>query len=770
MEMICVAVLVLPVLVGAWWLWRRRRRTASRSNEHETEKETKNKVTVTETETDGKNMAVEKNTTYRVAWTDYEGRACRVDIVDLETVSPAVKTLEPGQNPFVSKMADDDDPLKPLRSGSGTISVVANFEVMKLFDMTSGHRYRVVVYRSGAVVWQGWLKGESLSQDYESAKSEFSLGCVDDIEALGCWDMTQKDETINGFPFVGDMGLQFVWRILAECFAHVSGTGGTPPLTFDFPVDGSVELWQLRALVSRGLFFDSVTFDNDEDEEKKKRLYDSMTCKEALEIVCTSFGWSCQAMGSRIIFSMPRVSGDYFVTSMESLYKGGLEGYRYAIGEVAPTSMGDHEVSQYPGVHKINVRAELKKNTDLLPSLEDAMEFVKDEGTVTRELTVRAITYKSNSGKVVLQGYKMTTTKADPKLPTDYDIATAEYGASDYFTFTTPEYSGPYLKEGNLIVGLTKEDSYTPDESKKNYDFKVGYAFTLLPPVYKTSSRWYNLMPYGDMIKFCPMVTLTGEQVALQGGALILNANVASMQDKTEQDSWLILNLPVSVRIGDYYYDKANKTWTTDKVIFHATLEDSLGASVDDDKTLEMPYNGASGLIMPIDRMLSGVVELCIYPMQLKGSSVYLTRRRIIVYGLSLKHQDEDTTLAKDLPDHYNYTKYLEHWQDDTKTVSVKMHSRRDGQNGLGQLYVLDSADELTAVEKIDGKRPEQTLLNRYVDLFGRVRQMVTVTAKQDDEMRPNRVWTDANGKKWTPLAATKVNWRTGAGEYLFVD
>lgn len=267
-----------------------------------------------------------------------------------------------------------------------------------------------------------------------------------------------------------------------------------------------------------------------------------------------------------------------------------------------------------------------------------------------------------------------------------------------------------------------------------------------------------------------PMVTLRGEQVALIGGALVLNANIASMAHKKTADNWLINSLLVSVRIGEYYYDRANKTWTTDRVVFDALLEDSLGASIDDDKTLEMPYTGASGLIMPIDRMLSGVVELCIYPPVLYKDSVRLTWRRFIVYGLSLKHQDEDTTLAKDLPDHYNYTKYLEHWQDDTKTVSVKMHSRRDGQNGLGQLYVLDAADELSAVEKIDGKRPEQALLNRYVDMFGRVRQMVTVTAKQDDEMRPNRLWTDANGKKWVPLSATKVNWRTGVGEYLFVD
>lgn len=767
--MVAICIAVFALLAGAWRYMRRKRRTALGSRGQETEKETESKVT--ETEKDGKNMAVEKNTTYMVAWTDYEGRACRADIVDLETVSPVVKTLEPGQNPFVSKMADDDDPLKPLRSGSGTISVVANFEVMKLFDMTSGHRYRVVVYRSEAVVWQGWLKGESLSQDYESAKSEFSLGCVDDIEALGCWDMTQKDETINGFPFVGDMGLQFIWRILAECFAHVSGTGGTPPLTFEFPTDGSVELWQLRALVSRGLFFESVTFDNDEDEEEKKRLYDSMTCKEALEIVCTSFGWSCQAMGSRIIFSTPRVSGDYYVTSMESLYKGGLEGYRYAIGEVAPTSMGDHEVSQYPGAHKINVRAELKKNTDLLPSLEDAMEFVTDEGTVTRELTVRAITYKSNSGKVVLQGYKMTTTKEAPKLATDYDIAKAEYGASDYFTVREPDVVNNYQKVGCMIVGLTKEDSYTPDDTKKNYEFKTGLGFNIFYPVYRTASGDTPMTPSKAVRGGLPMVTLRGEQVALSGGALVLNANIGSMAHKKTADNWLINSLLVSVRIGEYYYDRGNKTWTTDKVVFDALLEDSLGASIDDDKTLEMPYTGASGLIMPIDRMLSGEVELCIYPPVLYRDSVRLTWRRFIVYGLSLKHQDEDTTLAKDLPDHYNYTKYLEHWQDDTKTVSVKMHSRRDGQNGLGQLYVLDSAEEeLIAVEKIDGKRPEQALLNRYVDMFGRVRQMVTVTAKQDDEMRPNRIWTDANGKKWTPLAATKVNWRTGAGEYLFVD
>ena len=71
--MVAICIAVFALLAGAWWFVRRKRHTASVNKGQKTEKEAESKIT--ETEKDGKNMAVEKNTTYRVVWTDYEGRA-----------------------------------------------------------------------------------------------------------------------------------------------------------------------------------------------------------------------------------------------------------------------------------------------------------------------------------------------------------------------------------------------------------------------------------------------------------------------------------------------------------------------------------------------------------------------------------------------------------------------------------------------------------------------------------------------------------------------
>ena len=120
------------------------------------------------------------------------------------------------------------------------------------------------------------------------------------------------------------------------------------------------------------------------------------------------------------------------------------------------------------------------------------------------------------------------------------------------------------------------------------------------------------------------MVTLRGDQVALSGGALILNANIGSMGNKPYEESWLIYNLYVSVRIGNYYYDKFDKTWVPKKIIFATTMEDSEGAKIDDDKTLEMPYNGASGMIIPRPKILFALTSVLAFEKYFESLSVSL--------------------------------------------------------------------------------------------------------------------------------------------------
>lgn len=738
-------------------------------------------------------MAVERQKTYRATWADYNGAAMVLDIIDLETVSSVITPMTVGSDPLKTKRDDDESPLAPLRSGSGTIKLVGTYKFLDNLSISSGHRYRVRLTKDGEVVWVGWLKGEALSQSYASNASDFSLNVVDDIGALDTWKMTQKAMTVNGRPYNYEMNPEGISYILSEIFCHVDSVYSDPEaetadkITFEFPVedvDESGTMWQLTSYLRRGVFFTDKDIDDTEDEDSstKGEFFEAKSCKDALEMICTAMGWTVQSHGLRIVFSSPRGSGQKRVVTFQQLYEETLPTTSEDIGTAAPVPYGEHEMSQYAGVHKVSVKAEMNTPTDVLYSLEDLIEFSSDNGTTKGEgsyrdyFTVRSVNYESKSKFLSLQCYDMElkSSVTEPSSASDYVVTPRSSLPDDWLT---KDKSGIYKASGAMYVGVAKVDSYMPSDEKIDYDLKLGFFFNCPYPGYSSSQYgWIHFIPQNDEAAPYPLVTMRGGIVAFDSGCLVLSADIANWYYDYIYPSWSIKSVPVSIRVGSKYWDSTTESWVAKKTVCYISVSKNEGAAIDNIKTLEMPYSGANGYIMPINTFLSGYVELSIYNAAAykesetgQGTPRYGIFTTYAIYNLSLKYQNTDTESYLDAPNHYNYTRYIDGWEDNSEIATVEIHSSRDNQTSFGQLLVNDGG-VYTPLEQVNGKRPEEWLLGKMAGFFGRSRKMIKVEAKTDMTIKPGDVYTDADGGKWSVLGDVETDWLKGKSTYYMVD
>lgn len=733
---------------------------------------------------------------YRISWEDYQGRACMLRIVDTEEKSSTrVETLVAGMNPFVSHVSDDDDPMVPARAGHATISVVNNYTALGLIEMSSSRRYRVILERTETsvteVVWLGWIKAESLTQDYESSNGEFELDCIDDVEALGCWDMLHNDDTIGGYAFGGGFENVHLSTILAECFAHVNNAAGEGSLVFHFPIEGDYTMWQLWYSVSRGLFFETKDIDS-EDDDKSKSFYEAKTCREAVEEICKAYGWTVQQSGKNIVFSTPMQTGKYAVVNMQELYDAELNGAQEDVDTVTGLApMGSHDIAMYPGVHKVSVKASLTKSEELLPDVEDGIKFLWDAGEWSdpqdENTKVRKLVYESKDGRVLeTYGYKMDNKIARPATVDDINYSEFDWPKSMWAIHYAntperqifPDHTETWLNDGFGICGFGKADKYRTTDNKKNYEFKTGVCFNICYPFSQWGSDNNRQVFSGDLAfrSNKPLLTMRGGIVTFLDGCLSFQASIYSMESGNE--TWMIRTLPVSIKVGNRYYrpDKDDRgenipgqgSWVAQKCVFDLPLNDSLGGAVDDTKTLAMPYDGAVGYIMPISEYLSGNVEVSIYMPELHSVEYW---RRFLVHNISLKHYNEITNIAKKLPNHYNYTKMHDEWADDKVNVEVKLHSSRDKQASAGQIFVPEVYGGYSALEFVPGMtiRPEQLLLNKLESYYGRARKTINLTVKGMDWSLLG-TYNDGKGGKWRMLGATSTDWKTGVCRVMMVD
>lgn len=180
-------------------------------------------------------------------------------------------------------------------------------------------------------------------------------------------------------------------------------------------------------------------------------------------------------------------------------------------------------------------------------------------------------------------------------------------------------------------------------------------------------------------------------------------------------------------------------------------------------KTLDMPYNGADGYVMPIDQSLNGEIILEIHAVRNDGgyAVLLLDNLKVDYFGVEndeQKSDDSENRYAKQTGLSYN----------SEEEISLQMATNNNNKAGYGILS-LDGANVGTMyfAGTDQTARPEMNLVSKGVQLYGRNTEKLTLQLDVTGA-NPHDLLT-RNGKKYV-LASEAVNWQEETGQYIIME
>lgn len=663
-------------------------------------------------------MAVRWTVTFGIG----ETRTGLVKIYD-STFSGAARALTPAAN-ALSLTRGMKDVCTPVANDSGYLRIIDKgllSEDIKDISPAGGLDRPVEFYIDGSLEWRGYISPESYSTPLEGYPCELSFPLVGALQALA--GVTMEDNGVGRQPIAA-----FLVEILTATGYSWAGVRYAEQMS---PLAASLRFSEARLSLSRFNFIRANNSDNIDDPDWTPLVGDSyLTC---LEEICRFFGWTAYTYQDILVLDTLRRD----VTTLKSVTWSMLQdlaGYdmhtlpqtagieREEIGVDDLTWHGyQHRKSVSLGARKVIVTSDDNVSDDVYPRLmfngRQLAVFDLTKTGVVQEVTIHARMRYLDTVKepVTLHAYRLIdgqVTEVSWRVPQDADIT---------------------LPAGSIVTADTWKDDAQAG--------KVNYQYSNYIRLSSDINIYANLTHYeGDI----PLIDIRSRQIGVfpAGGALCVSGQTRSSwvswygigsvvpdRDAKGLSQWgpFQNKLRMSLKVGDKYYN--GTTWTTSPAIFEVPAASEMPYSwsnapedtgeVTNTKTLQMPYNGAFGYIIPVDVMLEGQMELTLYPWikDTPGSSSatpeqYVDFAALFVEDLNIKYYsdsesgvEESFRLARLAGDKFR----------DVRDVTLRMSSAPDRKVGLGTMWLL--GDRVWRLNYVDGETylPEEWLLDTYV-------------------------------------------------------
>ena len=207
------------------------------------------------------------------------------------------------------------------------------------------------------------------------------------------------------------------------------------------------------------------------------------------------------------------------------------------------------------------------------------------------------------------------------------------------------------------------------------------------------------------------------------------------------------------IRIGNEYYGNHfgdqfyGFTWAEDPQNFVILDFDSWNndgklewLTIPNGKTLNMPYNGLSGFIVPIDRPISGDFEFSLLVIPRPGDGERGDRTGIIIKDFSVKIQNKDSISKENNSSDRTYENVLnESYINEMDEIEFKISSyNNDGacysKVMLGDDYLQDNLYNCILDDTI---RPEEMMITRCINHYSATRIKLTQEIKERADLTP---------------------------------
>jgi hypothetical protein len=470
------------------------------------------------------------------------------------------------------------------------------------------------------------------------------------------------------------------------------------------------------------------------------------------------WGWTMRERGKDLWITSPLVEESF------SIYMEGLPGVSYGGAEVVDETINadvmeiaslelagaDHKRDVLQGRKKVVVKASVNPVGVVVPSIDKAKMRYVDSFMV--DLTTK---YEKRKLYVPKDGYT--------------DVSLMSYAI---VTPTEVYHSWREVQQNMAAVSLyvgayyLEQDMFAVEDyaKKKNWNY--------------TETIKINLQDYGgnyptyEEARNLPILVMKSRNVAnYTSGAFVLSAQTRSRAFEEigwESDGNGKGTMEVRFRIGNKYWD--GSTWVNSPTWFVVEMgneEDPNSTTgngkIISTKTLDMPYNGADGYVMPINESLSGEIEVTIHSVRNDGgyAVLLLDNLKVDYFGVDNEEQksdDSENRYARETGKSYN----------SEEEISLAMATNNNNKAGYGILSLRGANVETMYFAGTEQTaRPEMNLVSKGVQLYGRNTEKLTLQLDVTGA-NPNDLLT-RNGKKYV-LASETVNWQEETAQYILMD
>jgi hypothetical protein len=670
-----------------------------------------------------------KKIKWTVSWVTLKDKEARIDIYEEGYTGDTIE-LEASDKPFSTTEDGADDLMKEVRTQSGYIRVIDDGTLTDDIIPTTATAHPVIMTVDGEVTWQGYMKPDAYSADWDT-NVEVELPVVSGLAVL---ESIYMDQT-------RDMVTTTLGSLLREAIEATGCTYSHIMLPYEVGQKSTdtARRAPLEVSVSRFTFFGESDMDPDDEDYEP---YTAITYLEFIEEFCRLWGWSLMERGDTLYFVSPD-AGLYDDYTLASLTGTTVNGPRVSTEAVELSTLhmdgSDHKRDVRQGVKKITVTASLGKVEEAVPAVDKTeLGFIKRnndnlQGETKYKMAMKWYGDGGENKSAQFIRYKKTDDGWVPNTTSDWNCVGGSYREYDL-----------WLKK---------------DEDKINFSFTGGIWLQMTD----TGTDGYS--PTEEEAEKMPVAIIRGmKAVCFNSGAFCISAKTYG--ENIYEGSVTVNNgydtIHLSFRVGNKWWN--GTAWQDTEAKFevktgYEKYENSAPGSLENTKTLDMPYNGAEGYMMIVDEPLDGIPILTIYANGNRSAKLGVNYA-ILLGDLKVTYYptDEISDDSEDDNGENTYKAVIGGYEEE-KEVELKMGTKKHNGACYGALsYEGADVTELYFSGEARLMRPEEALLTRLRRLYGRTTKALTLEIVHGDLTPLTRVTYDG-----TSYAVTgeNVDWDT---------
>lgn len=661
--------------------------------------------------------------------------------------TPAVK-LEGGPSAFVLSLGNDDDPLQTTRVSSAQISFFDDIELSDLVP-SDATEWRVTLTRTsdGKQIFIGYLTAEVYTQPAIEGPNVVTVNAASPMVPI-------MAETMP----LANLGKLTVGELLHMALTTCEGITQVyiPAMySLDLPTKASQYTDVLRMMFSPSLYTSVSEVASVTGEEYEYDTYDM-----PLEALCKLFGWSMVDPGDgALYFLSPGYEGDYMQLSLADLQAKSaflpklVAPQFFAEGAIQPIDKGDTvEVRQGAGSTTITVSATDVKV--ITPSIED---YIQSQGFTRRNATY------SHYGvpDVEVEIAELNAVVRHPDITLHKYILNGSLAADGSIVKEWAETTDP-LTSSLAGAAFQKFQWANPDDLLLNAEKRIrSWSLQSAYRIQESASATVPGVALGGYItavipEDLPLLTMRAGIGGFTGGALVINMNALAVANDglfIPEDSYVqggslteatayndapfgLRNfwgnnttlesnkgVKCSLSVGNMYWTGARWSTTPSKFLVSLSKERGEWHPVVSNKNVDMLYEDAEGMYVPINVPLSGPIVLKIFRTTVVTSAgenngfsgPWYMKDLSVTYKPTIVHEIPsvaDTTYYRDFGLRFT----------EEKEVELPLHSRINGSEQMSLIY----QDEATSLDTLYRSthsaqaKPEEFLLDEYQRIYGR--------------------------------------------------